>query len=123
MGNDLFRLAFGEPPSPESLPTVAGEGFWRTKGCEYMSTVISEFVDNLRLCAENGRALEMSACDTRELALALADYDFDENRRITREAVENIIENAVNNAVFSLDSQITDECIQRIFGDRSRVQR
>lgn len=89
----------------------------------YMSTVISEFVDNLRLCAENGRALEMSACDTRELARALADYDFDENRRITREAVENIIENAVNNAVFRLDSEITDECIQRIFGDRSRVQR
>ena len=88
-----------------------------------MSTVIGSFVDNLRLCAENGRALEMSVCDTRELARALADYDFDENRRITREAVKDIIESGVNSAVFSLDSQITDECIQRIFGDRSRVQR
>jgi hypothetical protein len=88
-----------------------------------MSAIIGEFVEKLQLCAENGRALEMSACDTRELARALADYDFDENRRITREAVENIIETAVNNAVFSLDSQITDECIQRIFGDKSRVQR
>ena len=88
-----------------------------------MSTVIGSFVDNLRLCAENGRALEMSVCDTRELARALTEYDFDENRRITRKAVENIIESAVNNAVYSLDRQITDECIQRIFGDRSRVQR
>jgi hypothetical protein len=89
----------------------------------YMSTVIGSFVDNLRLCAENGRALEMSAYDTKLLARELMDYDFNENRRITREEVENIIESAVNSAVFSLDSQITDECIQRIFGDRSRVQR
>ena len=89
----------------------------------YMSTVISNFVDNLRLCAENGRALEMSVCDTRELARALADYDFDENRRITREAVEDIIVNAVNNAIFRLDNEITDECIRRIFGNKSRVQR
>ena len=88
-----------------------------------MSTTISEFIDNLRLCAENGRALEMSAYDTKLLARELMDYDFNENRRITREEVENIIESAVNSAVFSLDSQITDECIQRIFGNRSRVQR
>ena len=65
----------------------------------------------------------MSVYDTKRLAQALADYDFNENRRITREAVENIIESAVNNAVFSLDSEITDECIRRIFGDKSRVQR
>ena len=88
-----------------------------------MSTTISEFIDNLRLCAENGRALEMSAYDTKILARELMDYDFNENRRITREEVENIIMSAVNNAVFRLDSQITDECIQRIFGDKSRVQR
>ena len=88
-----------------------------------MSTAISEFVDNLRLCAENGRALEMSAYDTKLLARELMDYDFNENRRITREAVEDIIVNAVNNAIFRLDNEITDECIQRIFGDRSRVQR
>ena len=88
-----------------------------------MSTTISEFIDNLRLCAENGRALEMSAYDTKILARELMDYDFNENRRITREEVENIIMSAVNSAVFRLDSQITDECIQRIFGDKSRVQR
>ena len=89
----------------------------------HMSTTISEFIDNLRLCAENGRALEMSAYDTKILARELMDYDFNENRRITREEVENIIMSAVNSAVFRLDSQITDECIQRIFGDKSRVQR
>lgn len=88
-----------------------------------MSAIISEFVEKLQLCAENGRALEMSAYDTKRLARVLADYDFDENRRITREAVEDIIESAVNSAIFSLDSQITDECIRRIFGDKSRVQR
>ena len=88
-----------------------------------MSTIIGDFVNKLQLCAENGRALEMSAYDTRELARVLADYDFDENRRITREAVENIIETAVNNAIYALDNEITDECIQRIFGNKSRVQR
>jgi len=85
--------------------------------------VIDEFVRDLRYCAENGRPLELNAPNTRQLARALEDYDFDENRRITREAVENIIESAVNNAIFALDNEITDECIQRIFGDRSRVQR
>lgn len=88
-----------------------------------MSAIIGKFVEKLQLCAENGRRWRWPAYDTKRLARALTDYDFDENRRITREAVENIIESAVNSAVFRLDSEITDECIQRIFGDKSRVQR
>ena len=85
--------------------------------------VIDEFVRDLRYCAENGLSLELNASKTRQLARALEDYDFDENRRVEYNEVANIIRSAVSSAVFSLDDTITFECMERIFGEQSEVHR
>ena len=85
--------------------------------------VIDEFVRDLRYCAENGRSLELNAPKTRQLAKALEDYDFDENRRVEYNEVANIIRSAVSSAVYSLDDTITLECMERIFGEQSEVHR
>ena len=83
--------------------------------------VIDEFVRDLRYCAENGLPLELPPVKTRQLALAMEDYDFDDNRRIDMQEVERIIKDAVSSAVFTLDDEIADECISRIFKGASEV--
>lgn len=84
---------------------------------------IDEFVRDLRYCAENGRPLELNAPRTRQLAKALEDYDFDENRRVEYNKVENIIRGAVSTAIFSLEDTIAFECMEHIFGEQSEVHR
>ena len=81
--------------------------------------IIDEFTRDLRYCTENGLPL----VKTRQLARALEDYDFDENRRLEYNEVANIIRRAVSSAVFSLEDTITFECMERIFGEQSEVHR
>lgn len=83
--------------------------------------IIDKFTRDLRYCAENGLPLELPPVETRQLALAMEDYDFDDNRRIDMQNVEHIIKDAVNSAVFNLDDEVADECISRIFRGASEV--
>ena len=61
--------------------------------------------------------------NTLQLALALDDYDFDDNRRITLEDVPCIIKDAVGRALFTLDDEIADDCVDKIFRGAVEVHR